>query len=382
MMRRITPYIHQQPAWPAFTWQHAALEQLLGQVRYQQGHLLGRLEALGVELRSEATLRTLTLDVLKSSEIEGEILPPASVRSSLAHRLGLERGGLPATDRRVEGVVAMMLDATQQAGQPLTAQRLYGWHHALFPTGYSGLHPLQVGSWRTGPMQVVSGPMGRERVHYEAPPAEVLQEQMQQFLDWFNGSPELDPVLKAGLAHFWFVTIHPFDDGNGRIARAIADLQLTRADGTGQRFYSMSAQIQAERQQYYDLLETSQRGTLDLTPWLTWFLGCLGRALTAAGHTLAQVLSKAHFWELHQQTTLNERQRRLLTRLLDGFEGKLTSSKWARMAKCSQDTAGRDIADLVAKGILGRDSAGGRSTNYRLLWPDAPGIYDSSFNAH
>jgi Fic family protein len=354
-MRRIALYIHQQSAWPAFTWQPAALELLLGQVRYQQGHLLGRLEAVGVKLRSEATLQTLTLDVLKS----------------LAHRLGLERGGLPTADRRVEGVVAMMLDATQQADQPLTAQRLFGWHHALFPTGFSGLHPLQVGAWRTGPMQVVSGPMGRERVHYEAPPAEVLDEQMQQFLSWFNGPAELDPVLKAGLAHFWFVTIHPFDDGNGRIARAIADLQLTRADGTGQRCYSMSAQIQAERQQYYDLLETSQRGTLDLTPWLTWFLGCLDRALSAAEHTLAQVLSKARFWELHQQTPLTERQRRLVTRLLDGFEGKLTSSKWARMAKCSQDTAGRDIADLVAKGILGRDSAGGRSTNYRLLWPDS-----------
>ena len=370
-MRRLTPYIHQLPAWPAFSWQAQELQQLLGQVRYQQGYLLGRLEALGVELRSEATLQTLTLDVLKSSEIEGEILPPASVRSSLAQRLGLERGGLPAADRRVEGVVAMMLDATQQANQPLTAQRLFGWHHALFPTGYSGLHPLQVGAWRTGPMQVVSGPMGRERVHYEAPAAELLEEQMQQFLDWFNDSPELDPVLKAGLAHFWFVTIHPFDDGNGRIARAIADLQLARADGTGQRCYSMSAQIQAERQQYYDLLETSQRGTLDLTPWLSWFLGCLGRALTTAEHTLARVLAKARFWELHQQTILTERQRQLVTRLLDGFDGKLTSSKWARMAKCSQDTAGRDLLDLVEKGVLVRDSAGGRSTNYRLVWPDA-----------
>jgi Fic family protein len=369
-MRRIEPYIHQHPTWPEFIWQPAVLERLLGEVRYQQGRLLGRMESLGVELRSEATLRTLTLDVLKSSEIEGEVLPPASVRSSLAHRLGLERAGLPPADRRVEGVVAMMLDATQHAQEPLTAERLFGWHHALFPTGYSGLYPLHVGAWRTGPMQVVSGPMGRERVHYEALAAELLDGQMRQFLAWFNGATELDPVLKAGVAHFWFVTIHPLDDGNGRIARAIADLQLARADETGQRCYSMSAQIQAERQQYYDLLETSQRGSLDLTRWLTWFLACLGRAVTAAEQTLAQVLSKARFWELHQQTALTERQRRLLTRLLDGFEGKLTSSKWARMAKCSQDTAGRDIADLVAKGILRQDSAGGRSTSYRLQWPE------------
>ena len=365
-MRRITPYIHQLPSWPAFTWQHATLERLLGAVRHQQGHLLGQLDALGVELRSEATLRTLTLDVLKSSEIEGEVLPPASVRSSLAQRLGLEQAGLPPADRRVEGVVALLLDATQHANQPLTAERLFGWHRALFPTGHSGLYAVQVGAWRTGPMQVVSGPLGRERIHYEAPPANTLDEQMNQFLTWFNTPLDLDPVLKAGVAHFWFVTIHPFDDGNGRIARAIADMQLARADGTGQRCYSMSAQIQAERQAYYDLLETSQCGPLDLTMWLTWFLACLGRALTAAEHTLAQVLAKAHFWNIHQQTALTERQRRLLTRLLDGFEGKLTSSKWARMAKCSQDTAGRDLTDLVAKGILVKESAGGRSTSYSL----------------
>ncbi|WP_317241280.1 Fic family protein [Hymenobacter sp. 5414T-23] len=292
------------------------------------------------------------------------------MRSSLAHRLGLEQGGLPPADCRVEGVVAMMLDATQQAEQPLTAERLFAWHHALFPTGHSGLYAVQVGAWRTGPMQVVSGPLGRERVHYEAPPADMMVAHMQQFLEWFNAPLDLDPVLKAAVAHFWFVTIHPFDDGNGRIARAIADLQLTRADGTGQRCYSMSAQIQAERQDYYHLLETSQRGTLDLTPWLTWFLSCLGRALTSAEHTLGQVLTKARFWERHQQTPLSERQRHLLTRLLDGFEGKLTTSKWARIAKCSQDTAGRDITDLISKGIIVRESAGGRSTSYRLA-PEA-----------
>ena len=288
---------------------------------------MGRLEALGVDLRAEATLRTLTLDVLKSSEIEGELLPPASVRSSIAWRLGLAQAALPPADRRVEGVVAMLLDATQQAGRPLTATRLFGWHTALFPTGYSGLYPLQVGAWRTGPMQVVSGPLGRERVHYEAPPAEQLAAQMQQFLAWFNTDQGLDPVLKAGLAHFWFVTIHPFDNGNGRIARAIADLQLTRADGSGQRCYSMSAQIQAERQAYYDLFEASQRGPMDVTPWLAWFLGCLGRALQAAEQTLGQVLAKARFWERHQPTPFTERQQQLLTRLLDGFEGKFTTAK-------------------------------------------------------
>jgi len=369
-MRRIQPYIHHLPDWPHFTWQPATLQTLLGAVRHQQGRLLGRLEGLGLDLRTEATLQTLTLDVLKSSEIEGEMLPPASVRSSLAHRLGLEQGGLLPTDRRVEGVVAMMLDATQHATQPLTAERLFGWHHALFPTGHTGPYPLQVGAWRTGPMQVVSGPLGRERIHYEAPAAAALPEQMQQFLDWFNTPQELDPVLKAGIAHFWFVTIHPFDDGNGRIARAIADLQLARADGTDQRGYSMSAQIQAERHLYYTSLETSQRGTLDLTDWLTWFLSCLGRALTRAEQTLAQVLGKARFWERHYPTPLSDRQRHLVTRLLDGFEGKLTTSKWARIAKCSQDTAGRDIADLIGKGILLKESAGGRSTSYRLA-PEA-----------
>jgi Fic family protein len=260
----------------------------------------------------------------------------------------------------------MLLDATQQATVPLTAKRLFGWHAALFPTGYSGLYPLQVGMWRMGPMQVVSGPLGRERVHYDAPPAAGLHEQMQQFFDWFNADQGLDPVLKAGLAHFWFVTVHPFDDGNGRIARAIADLQLARADGTGQRCYSMSAQIQGERQAYYDLLEASQRGPLDLTPWLTWFLECLGRALQAAEHTLSQVLAKARFWERYRYAAFTVRQRQLLTRLLDGFEGKFTTAKWARMASCSQDTAGRDIADLVAKGVLIHEGAGGRSTSYRL----------------
>lgn len=319
-MRRIPLLIHQRPDWPNFNWDHAALEATLGTVRHQQGRLLRRLESLGLELRVEAAVEALTLEVLKSSEIEGEILPPASVRSSLAHRLGLAQAGLLPVDRRVEGVVAMMLDATQQAAAPLTAERLFGWHHFLFPTGYRRPYALRVGAWRTGPMQVVSGSLGRERVHFKAPAAGQLTAEMHPFMAWFNAASQLDPVLKAAVAHFWFVTIYTFDDGNGRIARAIADLQLTRADGIAQRGYSVSAQIQAERQVYYDLLETSQRGPLDLTPWLIWFLQCLSRALTRAKFTLGQVLAKARFWEQHWLTPLTDRQHRLVQRLLDGFE--------------------------------------------------------------
>ncbi len=360
-------YIHQLPEWPAFTWQAHALEPLLGQVRHQQGHLLGRLDALGFEPRTEATWRTLTLDVLKSSEIEGELLPPESVRSSLARRLGLDAGGLASADRRVEGLVDLLLDATRSYDQPLTSERLFSWHGALFPAGRSGLHRVLVGAWRTGSMQVVSGAMGRERVHFEAPAAELVAAQMQKFLDWFNAPGPLDAVLKAGIAHLWFVTIHPFDDGNGRIARALADQQLARADASAQRGYSMSAQIQAERNTYYQLLEqTQQRDDLDITAWLRWFLECLGRAIAAAEQTLVTVLAKAQFWAAHAAQPFNERQRQLLNRLLDGFEGKLTSSKWAKLVKCSQDTAGRDIQGLVDQGVLAKAPGGGRSTSYGL----------------
>ena len=341
---------------------------MLGQIRHRQGHLLGRLDALGLTLRAEATLQTLTLDALKSSEIEGELLPPESVRSSLARRLGLDAAALPAADQRVEGVVTLLLDATQRYNEPLTAERLFGWQGALFPTGRSGLYAVEVGAWRTGRMQVVSGPMGRERVHFEAPPATAVVDQMQQFLTWFNAPDALDPVLKAAIAHLWFVTIHPFDDGNGRIARALADMQLARADRTQQRGYSMSAQIQAERSTYYALLEQTQHHPdLDITAWLRWFLECLGRAVETAGQTLARVLTKARFWEHHAGLLLNARQRLLLNRLLDGFEGKLTSSKWARIAKCSQDTAGRDIQTLLEKGVLCKAPGGGRSSSYELM---------------
>jgi len=365
-------YIHEQAEWPRFHWDQEGLLKKLAAVRYRQGRLIGRMEGLGFQLREEAVLNTLTQDVLKSSEIEGEILDTDQVRSSIARRLGLDIGALAPADRHVEGVVEMMLDATQKYLAPLTEDRLFGWHSALFPTGRSGMHKIRVGAWRddsSGPMQVVSGPIGKESVHYATPATERLPAEMAQFFDWFNGQAPIEPVLKAALAHLWFVTIHPFDDGNGRIARAIADLALARSDQSPKRFYSMSAQIRTERNDYYQILERTQKGTLDLTPWMTWFLSCLDRALDGAQNTLSQVLRKARFWEAHAGELFNDRQRKLVNRLLDGFEGKLTSSKWAKLAKCSQDTAGRDINDLVKRGILARDAAGGRSTSYSLVEP-------------
>jgi Fic family protein len=365
----MTRYIHELRAWPTFTWDDEKLILSLSEVRHKQGRLLGKLEGLGFQLREEATLETLTQDVIKSSEIEGESLPIDQVRSSIARRLGIEIAGETTVSRNVEGVVEMMLDATQQYDQPLTVERLFGWHAALFPTGRSGMHKISVGSWRDdakGPMQVVSGAMGKERVHYQAPEASRLQSEMEKFLSWFNAPSTTDPVLKAAIAHLWFVTIHPFDDGNGRIARAIADMQLARADGSRQRFYSMSAQIQRERNQYYDILESTQKGDMDITPWLLWFLDCLNRAIASSEQNLSGVIRKAKFWEAQQVAILNERQRRMLNKLMDGFEGKLTTSKWAKIAKCSPDTALRDIQDLIEKGILEKEEGGGRSTSYRI----------------
>jgi Fic family protein len=362
-------YIHKLPDWPDFRWDHKALEEPLASARHRQGRLIGRMEGLGFPLRSEAMLKTLTEDVLKSSEIEGEILDRDQVRSSIARRLGMDIGALTPADRHVEGVVEMMLDATQKYQEPLTKERLFGWHAALFPTGRSGMTRIAVGAWRddkTGPMQVVSGPMGHERVHYEAPKAERLDADMSAFLDWFNSESTVDPVLKAGVAHLWFVTIHPFDDGNGRIARAIGDMALARSEGSAQRFYSMSAQIRQERNAYYDILEETQKGDLDITQWLSWFLACLGRAFDGAESALAEVVAKARFWERHARNAINERQRNMINRLLAGFEGKLTSSKWAQIEKCSQDTALRDISDLLERGILQKDEGGGRSTSYSL----------------
>lgn len=365
-------YIHELADWPNLRWSDGQLTQPLAALRHRQGRLIGRMEALGFPLREEAVLHALTEDVLKSSEIEGEVLDREQVRSSIARRLGMDIGGLVEADRNVEGVVEMMLDATQNYAQPLTAERLFGWHAALFPTGRSGMSRITVGAWRkpeSGPMQVVSGPIGRERVHYEASASERLDTEMACFLDWFETATP-DPVLKAGIAHLWFVTIHPFDDGNGRIARAIADLALARAEGTAQRFYSMSAQIRTERKTYYDMLESTQKGDLDITPWLSWFIGCLDRAFDGAETILASVMRKARFWESVAGQPLNERQRKVINRLLDGFEGKLTNAKWAGITKASSDTALRDINDLVQRGILVKDPAGGRSTSYSLA-PEA-----------
>jgi Fic family protein len=362
-------YLWQQTEWPALAWDDQSLSILLARVSHKQGRLLGKMEALGFELRDEANLRTLTEDVIKSSEIEGEELEPDQVRSSIARRLGMDVAGLIPSDRHVDGIVEMMLDATNNYDDPLTQERMFAWHAALFPTGHSGMQKITVGEWRDdsdGPMQVVSGPMGHEIVHYEAPPAERVSDEISAFIRWFEQPGDMDPLLMSGLAHLWFVTIHPFDDGNGRIARAIADMALARSEKSPQRFYSLSAQICLERKDYYSTLEWTQKGEHDVTRWQTWFLECFERALDGANETLKTVLQKARFWESFAKAALNDRQVKVLNRVLDGFEGKLTSSKWAKLAKCSQDTASRDIADLIKKGALTKDPGGGRSTSYSI----------------
>ncbi len=362
-------YIHELNDWPNFRWDEKLIGKKLADLRHRQGRLLGRMEALGFALREEAVLRTLTADVIKTSEIEGEKLDHDQVRSSLARRLGIDIGALTPADRNVEGVVEMLLDATQNYDKPLTEDRLFGWHAALFPTGRSGMSKIIVGNWRDdsgGPMQVVSGPIAREKVHYQAPEAKLLKKEMKAFLNWYNNGPAIDAVLKAALAHLWFVTIHPFADGNGRIARAIADMSLARSENTAQRFYSMSTQIRAERNDYYAILEKTQKDDLDITGWLNWFLGCLDHAFTGAEEIIGGVLKKAQFWEHHAGDHINDRQRLMLNKLIDGFEGKLTSSRWAKIAKCSQDTASRDIEALIKLGILEKDAGGGRSTSYSL----------------
>ncbi|SDE14598.1 Fic family protein [Aquimonas voraii] len=362
-------YIWQRGDWPNWRFDLAALAQPIAEVSHAQGRLMGRLADVGMALRDEASLAVLTEDVLKTSEIEGEQLNVQSVRSSLARRLGVDIGGLAPVDRHVEGVVEMVLDATTNFSAPVTRERLFAWHAALFPTGYSGLSRVKVGGWRdddSGPMQVVSGPMGRERVHFEAPPADRLEAETDRFLSWLNGASSEPPLLKAALGHLWFVTLHPFDDGNGRIARAIGDLLLARAEGSPQRFYSLSAQIQRDRKGYYDILERTQKRTMDVTEWLGWFLGTLQRAVDEAQHTLDGVMGRARFWQRWAAVPLNPRQVKLLSRLLEGFEGKLTTSKWAAIAKCSPDTALRDINELLSRGVLRKSDAGGRSTSYEL----------------
>jgi Fic family protein len=362
-------FIHQKDNWPEFTWNSNDFLDLLSEARNLQGRLIGKMETLGFDLRNEALLDTLTLDVLKSSEIEGEFLNPDQVRSSIARRLGMEIAGAVDSDRNVEGVVEMMLDATQKCFDPLTADRLFDWHAALFPTGRSGMYKITVADWRkdtTGPMQVVSGAMGKEIVHFQAPDSDLVDKEMSRFIDWFNNN-KIDLVIKAAIAHLWFVTIHPFEDGNGRITRALTDMLLAQADKSNQRFYSMSAQIRMERKQYYEILEKTQKGNLDITDWIVWFLNCLINALKSTDSILTKVLFKADFWQKHIDTAINDRQRKLLNRLMDGFDGKLTSSKWAKIAKCSKDSAVRDINDLIEKGILQKEPAGGRSTNYELI---------------
>lgn len=363
------PYIYQKEGWPNFTWDKNKLIEPLAQVRYAQGRLLGKMEAIGFETISKASLANLSLDALKSSEIEGVLLNPEEVRSSLARKLGLDVEGLPVADRNVEGLVEMMMDAVQNCNQPLSIDRLFDWHAALFPTGRSGMFRIIVGAWRddsTGPMQVVSGAMGKEKVHFEAMPAAAVDKSMQHFIRWFNETNDLDPILKAGIAHFYFVTIHPFEDGNGRITRTLTDMLLARADDTSQRFYSMSAQIKEERKQYYEILERCQQGNLDITKWLLWFLNCLDAAYKASENTLAQILFKHDFWKHHAETVLNKRQVLMLNKILDGFDGNVTSSKWGKITKSSSDTALRDIRDLMKKNILEQASSGGRSTHYTI----------------
>ena len=359
-------YIYQYDQWPQFTWDDKEISMILGKVRHLQGKILGQMGTLGFTIKEEALLSTLTLDVLKSSEIEGEILNYEQVRSSIARRLGMEYAGMVHTDRNVEGVVEMMLDATQNYNGRLNEERLFGWHAALFPTGWSGIHRIEAGCYRKSEMQVVSGPMGRELVHFHAPSPDHVQQEMDEFFKWFNEETKIDAVLKAAIAHFWFIIVHPFDDGNGRIARAISDMLLARSEDSTQRFYSLSGQILIEKKGYYKILQKVQHSSGDITEWLEWFLNCLNRALISTEETLKSVFYKADFWEKHKETALNSRQRLMINKLLDGFDGKLKTSKWAKIAKCSADTALRDIKDLIEKGILKQEKSGGRSTNYEL----------------
>ncbi|MDP9075960.1 MAG: Fic family protein [Bacteroidota bacterium] len=363
-------YIYELEAWPKFTWDDTMLSEKLGRVRHNMGLIFGQMNTSGFKQREETLLKTLTLDVTKSSAIEGEILNTEQVRSSIARRLGIEVAGMVISDRRVDGVVEMMLDATQYFNLPLTANRLYGWHSSLFPSGKSSLNKITVGDWRndeTGPMQVVSGPLGKERVHYQAPDAKKVPVEMDLFLKWFNEEQHLDPVIKAGIAHLWFVTIHPFDDGNGRITRAITDMQLAKADKSAQRFYSMSAQIEKDRNAYYDILENTQRSKLDITAWLVWFFDCLGRSLDNTVDVLEKISIRSRFWDKHRDTTFNARQKKVTDILLDDFFGNLNVSKWAKITKSSTDTALRDIRDLMNKGILAQNEGGGRNTSYSII---------------
>jgi len=365
----MTTYIYERKDWPNFTWDTSKVSELLAQTRYKQGRLLGKMEAIGFHLHEEAKLNAITLEIIKSGEIEGEKLNDAQVKSSVARRLGLDIGALLPEDRNIAGVVDMILDATGNYNKKLSKSRLCGWHVSMFPTGYSGINKIRTGKWRddsNGPMQVVSGPIGREKIHYQAPVAKCLEKEMAGFVEWFNNNQQMDYILKASIAHLWFVTIHPFEDGNGRIARALTDMLLARSEDSDKRFYSMSAQIRKERNAYYDILERTQKSDMDITEWVLWFLQCLGTSFDDAENVLGNVISKSGFWNKYAALNFNDRQKLIINKMLEGFEGKLTSSKWAKIAKCSQDTAGRDIADLLDKDILIKSSSGGRSTSYEL----------------
>jgi len=363
-------YIYENQNWPDFKWENENILPLLSAVRYQQGTIVGKMGALGFELKNQANLEILTIDILKTTEIEGELLNQDQVRSSIARRLGLEISGLVSSDRQVDGVVDMMLDATRNYDKELNKDRLFSWHSSLFPGGYSGISKIITANWRddsTGPMQVVSGPIDKEKVHYQAPAAENIDQEMQLFFEWFNSIQDIDLVIKAGIAHIWFVTVHPFEDGNGRIARALTDMIMAQSDKQPHRFYSMSTQIRKERKKYYEILEKTQKGTLDITEWLEWFLHCLLNALEASETILGKVIFKHNFWLQHASKINNDRQRKVLNLLLDGFDGKLNTTKWARICKCSQDTSLRDIKDLINKQVLYQLPGGGRSTSYGLV---------------
>lgn len=374
-------YIHNRDNWTDFSWDNKKVLLKLSETRNLQGKLLGRMESLGFDLQNEAILNTLTLEIVKSSEIEGEILETEQVRSSIARRLGIDIAGAIESERHIDGIVEMMLDATQRYDLPLTKERLFGWHSALFPTGWSNMFKITVAEWRKdtkGSMQVVSGPLGREKVHFEAPAAERIDFEMEKLLNWIENEIEVDPVLKAAISHLWFVTIHPFEDGNGRITRAITEMILARSDNSVKRFYSMSAQIRVERKQYYEVLERTQKGDSDITEWILWFLECLQEAINSTYEVLQRVLQKAEFWKTHSSTILNERQQKMINKLLDGFTGKLTTTKWGKICKCSQDTALRDIQDLIKKDILQKEPSGGRSTNYELVeMPGGNNVYSA-----
>ena len=366
-------YVYENPKWPEFKWGNERILPLLSNVRFKQGAIVGKMGALGFELKDQANLEMLTLDIIKTAEIEGELLNQDQVRSSIARRLGLEISGLVASDRNVDGIVDMMLDATRNYNKELNKERLFSWHSSLFPAGYSGINKIITANWRndsTGPMQVVSGSISKEKVHYQAPAAKKVDQEMQQFFEWFNSSQDFDLVLKAGIAHLWFVTIHPFEDGNGRIARALTDMILAQSDKQPYRFYSMSTQIRNERIKYYENLARTQKGMLDITEWLEWFLNCLLNSLEASETILGKVIFKHNFWLLNASKINNARHRKVLNLLLDGFDGKLNTSKWAKICKCSQDTALRDIKELVDKQILYKMPGGGRSTSYDIAIED------------